>query len=239
MIQNELFLKEISDFLRSCTIKNKYFAQNTAKEVMRKYGLSSLPDHFNPYYLRMCGLSTLDVVIPRYLIDNDGRRIFNEDYKYRAITDTDPDLTQLIMVRLDKEKIGKNGLPVPEYPTKDKINKGIEIISESLNSIYLRYANFTNSDGSLYTGKSEIWSIENSDSKVAALEEKMAEFNPDDDGVVVDIITGEIKWNDMRNNAGIFKNAYSVDNRNQVETLTTGNSVKPVNLPWNPCNKSK
>ena len=219
MIQYELFLKEISDFLRSCTIKNKYFAQITAKKVMDKYGLSSLPDHFNPYYLRMCGLSTLDIVIPTYLYDEDGRRIINDDYQYRKITDTDPDLTQLIMVRLDAEEEDAYGNPI-RIPTKDKINVGMETIEKNLGPLYLRCAGYTNSDGSTYEGKNEIWMLDNEDSKVSALKEKMADFNPDDDGVVVNIITGDLSWKDLVDNCEVFSNGYRVANKSEVTTVT-------------------
>lgn len=223
MIQYELFLKEISDFLRSCTIKNKYFAQITAKKVMEKYGLSELPDHFNPYYLRMCGLSTLDIVIPTYLYDADGKRKINKDYKYRCITDTDPELTQLIMVRLDRGNVvdGEDG-PIP---ASEKIEKGIDIIKNGIGPLYLKYANFTNSDGSAYTGKNDVWILSDAKSKVNALKDKMQHFNPDDDGIAVNIITGDLSWTDLTENCDVFKNGYFVKNKSQVAVADTGTDV--------------
>ena len=221
MIQYELFLKEISDFLRSCTIKNNYFAQVTAKKVMTKYGLSSLPDHFNPYYLRMCGLSTLDLVIPTYLYEEDGRRVFNEDYKYRKITDTDPELTQLIMVRLDRSE---DDPTVPE-PTSTKIDRGIKFIKNQLGLLYVAYTGYTNSDGSPYTGETDIWRIENKPSKVLALQEAMESFNPNDDGIVVNIITGELSWKDLIDNCAVFSNGYTVSNISQVAISTDSNGA--------------
>ena len=225
MIQYELFLKEISDFLRSCTIKNKYFAQITANKVMTKYGLSSLPDHFNPYYLRMCGLSTLDLVIPTYLYDEDGRRIINEDYKYRRITDTDPDLTHLIMVRLDKVEEDELGNPV-YIPTSEKLNVGIQTIEDNLGPLYLKCSGYTNSDGSLYTGKTEFWILDAKDtivldrdrtpSKALTLRSLMTRYNPDDDGAVVNIITGDLSWSDLARNCAVFSNGYTVNDISKV-----------------------
>ena len=215
MIQYELFLKEISNFLRSCTIKNNYFAQIIAKKVMEKYGLSDLPDHFNPYYLRMCGLSTLDIVIPTYLYDANGIRTINEDYKYRRITDTDPDLTHLIMVRLDKGELDADG-EVRPVPSKDKITVGIDTIKENLGPLYLKYANYTNSDGSPYTGKSEIWIIKDAKSKVTALKNRMANFIPDDDGIVVNIITGDLNWQDFVDSCEVFSFGTTIKNRSLV-----------------------
>ena len=227
MIQYELFLKEISDFLRSCTIKNKYFAQITANKVMEKYGLSSLPDHFNPYYLRMCGLSTLDLVIPMYLYDEDGRRVLNDDYIYRKITDTDPDLTHLIMVRLDVED--DDGKPI--YASSEKLNVGIETIASNINLVYLNSVGYTNSDGTPYEGKNELWMLKDEESKVLALKEKMAGFNPDDDGVVVNIITGDLSWKDLVTNCEVFSNGYTVKDVSKVEVVTDdeGNVTNYIN----------
>ena len=220
MIQYELFLKEISDFLRSCTIKNKYFAQNVADQVIAKYGFSELPDKFNPYYLRMCGLSTLDLKIPRYLVDEDGNRTYNEDHKYASITDPNPELTRLIMVRLDLMK-GSNGLPLP---APIKIEKGVETIKEQIAIEFATNVGVRNVDGKKYTGKAKVFVLEDvpvsgatpQTSKIKDLHNKIANLNSNDNGVVINIITGTLSWDDFVSNSISFSENVGEEDRDPI-----------------------
>lgn len=202
MIQYELFLKEVSDFLRSCTIKNKYYAQTTVNKILNKYGWSSVPDHFNPYYLHMYGLSTLDLVIPDYLFDSDGNKISNSDRKYKAITEASSDHTQLLLTRLESTAVGS------------KISTGIQLIENNIGLAYLNYLNYTDEINSSV----QIWRMDETDKKVSFLQKKMEEFGSNNDHALVNLITGNLNWNDFAKNSPVYSSASSVVSVNSINT---------------------
>ena len=218
MIQYELFLKEISDFLRSCTIKNKYFAQITADRVMDKYGLDTLPDHFNPYYLRMCGLSTLDLPIPLYLYDEEGNQIINEDRKYRCITDTDVSLTQLLLVRMDETD--SNGSEI--HPVKDKVQLTVNQINRDLAIAYLKYIGFYSPEETKIDDRILIWRLDTAEDKNSALQSYMAgiTFTPNDDKrTVVNIITGEYDWENLARQSPVYSDGIFVNSAQEIASI--------------------
>lgn len=55
MIQRDLFVSEILNFLRTLTIKNQYFAAQIRLATMNTYGLATMDDQQNPYYRHLCG----------------------------------------------------------------------------------------------------------------------------------------------------------------------------------------
>ena len=241
MIKYELFLKEISNFLRSCTIKNKYFAQRIADQVIAKYGFSTLPDKFNPYYLRMCGLSTLDLKIPRYLIDENGEKQYNEDYTYAQMTDPNPELTRLIMVRLDviQNETEKH------IPSSQKIDAGIDIIKNQIAQEFITAAGIRDIDGKKYTGRSKVFALKsiaygesgNKVSKIKDLHNKIADLNSNDNGLAINIITGEINWDDFHENSIVFKNGtdktFEIESRSDLTEELASENVEKLYLNVN------
>ena len=208
MIQYELFLKEITNFLRSCSIKNKYFASNTAGRVMDKYGLSDLPDYFNPYYLHMCGISTLDLTIPTYLISDTGLKTINEDRKYQNIVGPIPSLTRAMMIRLENLSVS------------EKVINGISYIQKNLGHLFLDHIGYTNQDGSDFTGEILIWRLDAVDNKLVALESKIKNFIPDDDRVVSNIISGTLDWGELTTNNPIFVSALTIASKANISSIT-------------------
>lgn len=173
---------------------------------MDKYGLSSLPDHFNPYYLRMCGLSTLDLPIPLYLYDEEGNQLLNEDAGYRALTDTDAPLTQLILIRMDE--LDNNGSEIHEIG--NKANETVTQINANLAISYLKYIGFYDANVKEVNDRIFVWRLDISKEKVAALKSYMenTDFTPNDDkSTVVNIITGEYDWEDLAYNSPVFEDA--------------------------------
>lgn len=227
MIQYELFLKELSDFLRSCTIKNKYFAKRIADQVIHKYGFSSLPDKFNPYYLRMCGLSTLDLKIPKYLIDDQGNYTFNSDFAYAKITDPNPQLTRLLMVRPDLKDEDNNGLPVQKiFFCIEELRR--QLCVEDLASSGYTYNNAYQKQ-TKYEGIADTWILKESEdsngsriSKIKDLHTRIDNLNPNDNELAINIIAGNIPFEDFaKDSSGFDMSLNDFDSTNALkEDLT-------------------
>ena len=81
MVQEDLFLREIYDFLRTVTILNKAFAVAAARDEAARRKVDSIEPYQNPYYLHLLGLyvdgdekiyiKSMDFADTTILFDND------------------------------------------------------------------------------------------------------------------------------------------------------------------------
>ena len=58
MIKLNLYIKEIFDFLHTCSVKNVFLESSMRKQHEEIYGVSDIPVWNNPYYLHLCGYYT-------------------------------------------------------------------------------------------------------------------------------------------------------------------------------------
>lgn len=81
MIQLDLYLDEITNFLRTVTIKNSYFAESIKLRTIASRGIESLTDEANPYYLNISGEYTPeDTPIYLFSVDTGTTVLFNKDF---------------------------------------------------------------------------------------------------------------------------------------------------------------
>lgn len=82
MLLTDTYYKEITDFLRTVTMKFKPFADIVGKPYMEAKGWTELPDEYNPYYLHLAGeYSDADESITIISVDTQEEIVFQKSIR--------------------------------------------------------------------------------------------------------------------------------------------------------------